>query len=230
MGCQFFEVWKLVHTYKRSDNFAEHYANHMDLNNPSTRDTRKICKFMILWEGNLINLTKSFWTRNCKLCLQAKLHIVHRGINLTNKKLFNKRSEIEGAYRHMTSFYRLQKGYNSIVETGEHTPVCKKIWWRICLESLYVQAKKRACHPWHTYFRFGPGSYNFWTTFWSGIISGLTYGLVNNLLNLTTFLSNLSLCYVIYISYIYIYMCVWVYKSLTFWVWWKMSTRLFLVV
>ena len=128
MGCQFFEVQKLVLTSKKYKTFTEHYARHMDLDNPSAKDVCKIFKFEILWEGNLINITKYFGTRNCPLFLQENLHIVRRAMNPTDKEFLNRILEIEGAFRHKTTFCRLQEGSNYMVATDEHTIVCEKIF------------------------------------------------------------------------------------------------------
>ena len=128
MGYHFSEVQNLVRTDKNSNTIAKHYTKHIYSDTLSARDVPKICKFKILQEGKTINVTQYFGTRNWTLCLQEKLHIVHKGMNHTDKEFLNKRSEIEGLCRHKILFRRLQEGSDSTVATGEHTIVCKKFF------------------------------------------------------------------------------------------------------
>ena len=86
------------------------------------KDVDEICKFDIFWEGNPINLTKTFGTKNCLLCLQEKLWIAHRSRkSSTGGEFLNRRSEIEGACRHWTSFHRLRVREDYMVATDERT-------------------------------------------------------------------------------------------------------------
>ena len=67
------------------------------------------------------NLTKTFGTRNCSLCLQEKLQIVHRSRKSTGGEFLNRRSDIEGACRHRTSFHRLRVREDSQMAIDERT-------------------------------------------------------------------------------------------------------------
>ena len=93
----------------------------MTSDDPHAKDVHEICKFNILWEGNPINLSKAFGTRNCSLCLQEKLQIVRRSRKSTGGEFLNRRSEIEGACRHRTNFHRLWVREDSQVATDERT-------------------------------------------------------------------------------------------------------------
>ena len=48
----------------------------MDLDNPSARDVRNMCKFNNLWKKNPVNLTKSLATRNYSLSLSLRIREV----------------------------------------------------------------------------------------------------------------------------------------------------------
>ena len=93
----------------------------MTSEDPHAKDVREICEFKILWEGNPINLTKTFGTRNCSLCLQEKLQIVRRSRKSTGGEFLNRRSEIEGTCRHKTNFHRLRVREDTTVATDERT-------------------------------------------------------------------------------------------------------------
>ena len=88
---------------------------------PHAKDVHEICEFKILWEGNPINLSKTFGTRNCSLCLQEKLQIVRRPRTSTGGDFLNRRSEIEGACRHRMNFHKLQVREDTPVATDERT-------------------------------------------------------------------------------------------------------------
>ena len=97
------KVQKLVHTGRKSDTFAENLAKYMTSEDPHTRDVRDIYKLIFL-EGNPINLSKTFETRNRSLFLQEKPQIVCRSRKLTGGDFLNRTLEVEGACRHRKPF------------------------------------------------------------------------------------------------------------------------------
>ena len=68
-----------------------------------------------------MNLSKTFGTRNCSLCLQEKLKIVRISRKSTGREFLNRRSKIECECKHRTNFYRMWVRGDTIVATDECT-------------------------------------------------------------------------------------------------------------
>ena len=89
----------------------------MKAENQSTKDVHVICNFDIILEGHLVNLSKSFESRNCFLCMQEMLiSFEHKSREATTIEFFNKRSKIKDTCTHITQFRRLRNMKKGVIQ------------------------------------------------------------------------------------------------------------------
>jgi hypothetical protein len=107
---QHFNDVKKLHLHGlKSDSYTKHFASqffNFDKLSPDLQRNSITCK--ILWQGNPINVVKTFGTRNCALCNKERLEILKHSMK-NPKSLINSCNEIYGACRHNPKFHR----YNS---------------------------------------------------------------------------------------------------------------------
>ena len=106
MQQQFNDV-KLLHKQGiKSDSYAKHFAKQFTNYNEVTPEIqRNNIKCEILWQGNPINVVKTFGTPNCALCNKERLAILKQSRKNPNS-LINSCNEIDGACRHKPKFHR----------------------------------------------------------------------------------------------------------------------------
>ena len=99
------DVKTLVMTGKKSDSFAEHFAQLV----PKGLERKEVAKEIqfkvdILWKGNPVSCVKTFGTKKCKLCSKERIEILN-SIYKDPTKTINKNNEIYGACRHNPKFH-----------------------------------------------------------------------------------------------------------------------------
>jgi hypothetical protein len=90
----------------KSDSYAKHFAEQLsnfEEINPTLQRNSINCS--ILWQGNPINVVKTFGTPNCALCNKERIEILKQS-KRDPKSLINSCNEIYGACRHHPKFHR----------------------------------------------------------------------------------------------------------------------------
>jgi hypothetical protein len=106
MQQHFNDVKKLLQHGIKSDSYAKHFASqfsNLDNLTPEIQRNSIVCK--VLWQGNPINVVKTFGTPNCALCNKERLEILKQSRKDPNS-LINSCNEIYGACRHNSKFHR----------------------------------------------------------------------------------------------------------------------------
>ena len=103
----FADVQKKVILGEKSDSFANHFARHFS-KKPSPSELREMIDFSVIWQGNAIQLSKTFGKSSYKLCMMERLTILDR-CRKNKSKMINKCSEIFGSCRHKPCFHRFTK-------------------------------------------------------------------------------------------------------------------------
>jgi GIY-YIG catalytic domain len=116
---QHFNDVKLLHKQGiKSDSYARHFAkqfvNQKELT-PETQRNNIQCE--ILWQGNPINVVKTFGTPNCALCNKERLAILKQS-RKNPDSLINSCNEIYGACRHNPKFHRYKSRTPSTDESN----------------------------------------------------------------------------------------------------------------
>ena len=99
------DVRRLVNYEESSDSFAKHFAFHF-LSNKKTgnkiskADVRNLVEAEIVWQGKVIQVTKTFGKSECRLCIRERIAIYQAMKNEKLKEsnlLINSGSELYGA-------------------------------------------------------------------------------------------------------------------------------------
>ena len=100
----FSNLQRILKNGKKSDSFPAHFAQHFSTTKSRT-DLRKYTTFKGIKQLNLIGALETLTKTNCNLCMQECVTILKK---LCDKcvTVMNKNSEIYGASRHKTTFYR----------------------------------------------------------------------------------------------------------------------------
>lgn len=106
---QHFNDVKQLHQHGiKSDSYAKHFASlFSDSINPAPDLQRKSITCKILWQGNPINVVKTFGTPNCALCNKERLEILKYSRKAPDS-LINSCNKIYGACRHNPKFHRYE--------------------------------------------------------------------------------------------------------------------------
>jgi hypothetical protein len=108
MQQHFNDVKKLHQLGLKSDSYARHFATQLsNFENITPELQRNSIKCEILWQGNPINVVKTFGTPNCALCNRERLEILKQS-KKDSKSLINSCNEIYGACRHNPKFHRYE--------------------------------------------------------------------------------------------------------------------------
>jgi GIY-YIG catalytic domain len=117
---QHFNDVKLLHKQGiKSDSYAKHFAKQFVDQKEITPETQRnniICE--ILWQGNPINVVKTFGTPNCALCNKERLAILKQS-RRKPESLINSCNEIYGACRHNPKFHRYKSRPPSTDESNK---------------------------------------------------------------------------------------------------------------
>jgi hypothetical protein len=119
MQQHFNDVKKLHKDGEKSDSYAKHFASQFsDINTltPELQRNNITCK--ILWQGNPINVVKTFGTPNCALCNRERLEILKHS-RKDPESLINSCNKIYGACRHNPKFHRYKSRYPSTDESNK---------------------------------------------------------------------------------------------------------------
>jgi hypothetical protein len=119
MQQHFNDVKKLHQHGLKSDSYAKHFANQLsnfDNLTPALQRNSITCK--VLWQGNPINVVKTFGTPNCALCNKERLEILKQS-RKNPESLINSCNEIYGACRHNPKFHRYLSRIPSTDESNE---------------------------------------------------------------------------------------------------------------
>lgn len=103
------DVKRLVTKGRRSDSFAEHFAELVPVGTtPKEIRNHVKVKIDILWKGDPLTCVKTFGSKKCRLCAKERLAILLSSRNEPEKTI-NKCKEIYGACRHKPRFHKLQQ-------------------------------------------------------------------------------------------------------------------------
>jgi hypothetical protein len=106
MQQHFNDVKKLHQQGIKSDSYAKYFSLQLsNFDNPTPKIQRNSISCEILWQGNPINVVKTFGTPNCALCNKERLEILKQSRKDPNS-LINSCNEIYGACRHNSKFHR----------------------------------------------------------------------------------------------------------------------------
>jgi hypothetical protein len=106
MQQHFNDVKKLHQHDLKSDSYARHFAEQLsNFENITPVLQRNSIKCSIIWQGNPINVVKTFGTQNCALCNRERIEILKQS-RKNPKSLINSCNEIYGACRHNPKFHR----------------------------------------------------------------------------------------------------------------------------
>jgi GIY-YIG catalytic domain len=106
MQQHFNDVKKLHQLGVKSDSYAKHFATQFsNFNNLTPSLQRGSINCEILWQGNPINVVKTFGTPKCALCNKERLEILKQA-RKNPESLINSCNEIYGACRHKPKFHR----------------------------------------------------------------------------------------------------------------------------
>ena len=103
MYSHFSNLLRLLKNGQKSDSFADHSEQHFNTTTSRT-DLRKYMTFKVVKQLNLIGAMKFFTKPNCNICMQERLTILKKLLD-KRVKVMNKKSEIYGACRHITTFH-----------------------------------------------------------------------------------------------------------------------------
>jgi GIY-YIG catalytic domain len=119
MQQHFNDVKKLHKDGEKSDSYAKHFANQLsNINNLTPKMQRNNINCKILWQGNPINVVKTFGTPNCALCNRERLEIL-KHLRKAPESLINSHNEIYGACRHNPKFHRYKSRSPSTDESNK---------------------------------------------------------------------------------------------------------------
>jgi hypothetical protein len=106
MQQHFNDVRRLHSQGIKSDSYAKHFAEQTSrFDNVTPQLQRNSIKCSVLWQGNPINVVKTFGTPNCALCNRERIEILKQSKKDPNS-LINSCNEIYGACRHHPKFHR----------------------------------------------------------------------------------------------------------------------------
>jgi GIY-YIG catalytic domain len=118
MQQHFNDVKKLHQHGIKSDSYAKHFSLQLsNFDNPTPKIQRNSISCEILWQGNPINVVKTFGTPNCALCNKERLEILKQSKKDPNS-LINSCNEIYGACRHNSKFHRYKSRPSSTDESN----------------------------------------------------------------------------------------------------------------
>jgi GIY-YIG catalytic domain len=123
MQQHFNDVRKLHSQGVKSDSYAKHFAEqflNFDCVSPNLQRGSISCS--ILWQGNPINVVKTFGTTNCALCNKERIEILKHS-KKDPKTLINSCNEIYGACRHKPRFHR----YKSRTPSTDESTIDEKV-------------------------------------------------------------------------------------------------------
>ena len=122
--------------------------NSLNLDNltPEVQRNSIVCK--VLWQGNPINVVKTFGTPNCALCNKERLEILKQSRKDPNS-LINSCNEIYGACRHNSKFHRYisrtpstdESNKDERVTLTQPTTDCK-LMCGMCLTEVWLWSTK----------------------------------------------------------------------------------------
>jgi GIY-YIG catalytic domain len=119
MQQHFNDTKRLHQSGEKSDSYAKHFASQLsNFENLTPELQRNSITCKILWQGNPINVVKTFGTPNCALCNKERLEI----LKLSRKNpesLINSCNEIYGACRHNPKFHRYKSRTPSTDESNK---------------------------------------------------------------------------------------------------------------
>ena len=119
MQQHFNDVKKLHNQGIKSDSYAKHFAEQLsNFEDISPTLQRSNIRCSILWQGNPINVVKTFGTSNCALCNKERIEILKQS-KKDPKSLINSCNEIYGACRHHPKFHRYKSRSPSTDESIE---------------------------------------------------------------------------------------------------------------
>jgi hypothetical protein len=127
MQQHFNDVKKLHSQSIKSDSYAKHFAEQLsNFEDISPTLQRSNIRCSILWQGNPINVVKTFGTSNCALCNKERIEILKQS-KKDPKSLINSCNEIYGACRHHPKFHRYKSRSPSTDESIEDERVTATI-------------------------------------------------------------------------------------------------------
>ena len=131
MNGHFTEVQTLIRQRKREDSFSLHFARHIlhkskDPMKTKVGDIRSTTSIEILHQLNPISCKKTFKKYHCTLYMTESMKIVEY-MKKDSIKCMNSCSELYGACRHISRFYRLFQHW--WLNLGEKRPNYKVFWW-----------------------------------------------------------------------------------------------------
>jgi GIY-YIG catalytic domain len=123
MQQHFNDVRKLHSQGDKSDSYAKHFAEQfLNFESVSPNLQRGSISCSILWQGNPINVVKTFGTTNCALCNKERIEILKQS-KKDPKILINSCNEIYGACRHKPRFHR----YKSRTPSTDESLIDEKV-------------------------------------------------------------------------------------------------------
>jgi hypothetical protein len=116
----------MIHQFgTKSDSYAKHFAaqfSNLDILTPNLQRNSITCE--ILWQGNPINVVKTFGTPKCALCNKERLEIL-KNSRKTPESLINSCNQIYGACRHKPKFHTSR--YESRTPSTDDSMIDKRV-------------------------------------------------------------------------------------------------------